>query len=79
MTKIGKRALVDAFKQIQRNHNWSKPEAAQLSIVRWAYEDENEEKFDAEYAKLMNSIEQKREALNELYRKLNPDVFGLKE
>ena len=70
---VEKKTVSDAFKKARLAHAWSKAEAGSLSLIRAAYEIGDRLRFDDEMQRLDTALEQKREALIELYRKLFPD------
>lgn len=72
---VDKKTVSSVFKQARIAHAWSKAEAGSLSLVRAAYEVGDRLRFDDEMQRLDTALEQKREALIELYRKLFPDEF----
>lgn len=75
MTIVDKETVSGAFKQARIAHAWSKAEAGSLSLIRAAYEVGDRLRFDDEIQKLDTALEQKREALIELYRRLFPDEY----
>lgn len=72
---VDKKTVSSAFKQARLMHAWSRDEAGSLSLIRSAFEDGDRARFDAEMQKLDTALEQKRETLVELYRRLFPDEF----
>lgn len=70
---VDQKTVSDAFKQARLAHAWSKAEAGSLSLIRAAYEVGDRLRFDDEMQRLDTALEQKREALLELYRRLFPD------
>ena len=72
---VDKETVSGAFKQARLAHAWSKAEAGSLSLIRAAYETCDRLRFDDEMQRLDTTLEQKREELLELYRKLFPDEF----